>query len=899
MHMNNISPRFVSLACIALAGFAAFAADVTMRPDGEVKTLSAALEKVRTLRASGAIPAGRAAEVAVEPGRYPVKEATVFTPADSNVRIAAVKAGEAVFDGGVALPPFTAGADGLWRARVPEGILFEQLYVNGRRAQRARTPNEFYLYMREQYDGETNPLTGKTEDLSRKAFVAAAEDVAPLAALAPDELARVEVLLWQSWDMGRSHVEHVDAKTGLVLLRSGTSRPLFFWSSTSPRYALENYRGALDAPGEWFHDVKTGELLYVPRAGERVETTTAVAPVAPGFVVFAGDALSDALVRNVAFEGLAFEHAAWHLPGDGVRNAQSAQNVRDAAILGDGVRGFAMENCCISHVGMHGVWLKRGCRNCRIVKCLIEDMGGGGVYLGDTGAWQQDGPERVAAFNCVSNCIIRSGGFALNGAIGVWIGHSSDNEIVHNDIGDFRYTGVSMGWTWGYAPTVAKRNRLMWNRIHHIGWGVLSDMGGVYTLGNSEGTVEIGNWIHDVNGYAGAGSPAWGLYTDEGSAGIFFSSNLVERCRDGAVHQHYGKKNTFANNSFATFEKSGVWRSRLEDHTTIIVTNNVFWWTNSASQIIRGSKKGKSVTDLVLDGNLYWCAGGISSNAFFGQPLEAWRADGHDCASRVGDPLFRDPLHGDWRLEPESPALKMGFVPWDWTQAGVLKGDAAWRAEAMDDTRYPPLKDAPPAPRFFRVRGSIDFEAFKPGTTRRKNLSFLQVHGESGVTVTGETAASGKQSLRLADSPALGAAWQPHLIASIGAQEGSVRIRWSFRTDAKAHPQFECRDYKQDGARPYAIGPSVTFAAGHVRANGRVVADVPVGEWCRVEIVLRVTGPKAGTWSCTATPTGGEPKTIDGLGVQAGFRTLDWNGFMTNGKEGVWYLDDFSVEPVK
>ena len=888
----------VSLAAFALTGSILWATDVTMRPDGEVKTISAALEKVRALRASGAIPAGRIAEVSVEPGRYPVTEAAVFKPADSNVRIVAVKAGRAVFDGGVALPPFVAGADGLWRARVPVGLAFEQLYVNGCRAQRARTPNEFYLYMREQYDGETNPLTGKSEDLSRRAFIVKPSDVVQLAALTPDELARAELLFWQSWDMGRSRIEHVDANTGLVLLRQGASRPLFFWSSTCPRYALENYRGALDAPGEWFHDVKAGELLYVPRPGERPETTTAIAPVASGFAVFAGDPLSDALVRNVVFEGLAFEHAAWRLPGDGVKNAQSAQNIRDAAILGDGVRGFVMENCRISHVGMHGVWLKRGCRDCRIVRCLVEDLGGGGVCLGDTGGWQEDGPARVTAFNCVSNCIVRTGGLALNGAIGVWIGHSSDNEIVHNDIGDFRYTGVSMGWTWGYSPTVAKRNRLTWNRIHHIGWGVLSDMGGVYTLGNSEGTVEIGNWIHDVNGYAGNGSPAWGLYTDEGSAGILLASNLVERCRDGAVHQHYGKDNTFANNIFVTFERSGVWRSRVENHTTIIVTNNVFWWTNSASQVIRGGKSGKSVTDLVMDGNLFWCAGGISSNAFFGQSLEAWRTDGHDRASQVCDPLFRDPLRGDWRLAPESPALKMGFVPWDWTEAGVPKGDAAWRAEAMDDTRYPPLKDAPPAPRFFRARGSIDFEAFKPGTTGRKKLSFFQVYGEKGVTVTDETAASGKNSLRLADSPKHAANWEPHLIANIGAEEGSVRIRWSFRTDATAHPQFECRDYKQDGVRPYAIGPSVTFAAGHVRAGGRAVADVPVDAWCRMEIVLHVTGPKAGTWSCTVTPPDGEPKTVDGIKVQSGFRALDWNGFMTNGKEGVWFLDDFSVEPV-
>ncbi len=869
-----------------------------MRPDGDVTTLAAALEKVRALRASGAIPADRVAEVAVEPGRYLVTEPVTFTPADSNVRIVAVKAGRAVFDGGVTLPPFTAGADGIWRARVPAGLAFEQLYVNGHRAQRARTPNEFYLYMHEAYDGEINPLTGKAEDLTRRAFVADKKDVAPLAALPPDELANAELLFWQSWDMGHSRIEHIDAKTGLVILEQGAKRPLFFWSATLPRYAFENYRGALDAPGEWFHDVKAGELLYVPRPGERPEGTVAVAPVASGFVVLAGDPLADALVRNVAFEGLAFEHVAWKLPPKGVYNAQSAQNIRDAAILGDGVRGFRLENCRLSHLGMHAVWLKRGCRECQIVRCLIEDMGGGGVYLGDTGGWKEDGLSRVTAYNCVSNCIIRTGGLALNGAIGVWIGHSSDNEIVHNDIGDFRYTGVSMGWTWGYAPTVAKRNRLMWNRIHHIGWGVLSDMGGVYTLGDSEGTVEIGNWIHDVNGYAGNGSPAWGLYTDEGSAGILLASNLVERCRDGAVHQHYGKNNTFANNIFATFEKSGVWRSRVENHTTIIVTNNVFWWTNAASQIVRGGRSSGKVTDLVMDGNLYWCTGVISSNAFFGLPLAAWRADGHDGASRVGDPLFRDPLHGDWRLEAESPALKMGFVPWDWTQAGVLKSDAAWRAEAMDDTRYPPLRDAPPAPRCIRTRGSIDFESFKPGTTRRPSLRFLQVSGEKGVTVTAETASSGKNSLRLADSPAHAAAWQPHLIAKIGAEKGSVRIRWSFRTDATAHPQFECRDYKQDGARPYAIGPSVTFAAGHVRACGRVIADVPVDVWCRVEILLHVTGPKAGTWSCTVTPPGGEPKTVDGLTVQSGFRTLDWNGFMTNGKAGTWYLDDFSVEPV-
>ena len=882
------------LACPVLA------TDVTMSPDGEVRSIAAALEKVRALRAAGAIPHGRVADVSVSPGRYPVAQAATFTPDDSNVRFAAAKEGEAVFDGGVELPPFTAGADGIWRVRVPEGLSFEQLYVNGRRAQRARTPNEFYLYLREPDKSWKNPFTGKPLDTLRQVLIANEGDLDPLAALSIDELARVEVLVWQSWDNARSRVAHFDAGKGLVVLRQGPSRPLFSWGR--PRYALENYRGALDAPGEWFHDVKAGELLYIPLAGERIEATRAVAPVAPGFAVFAGNPLSGTFVRNVAFEGLAFEHAAWKLPDGGVENRQSAQNVRDAAIIGDGVRGFAMERCRLSHVGMHGVWLKRGCRGNRIVRCLIEDLGGGGIYIGDTADWKEEKPDCIAAFNCVSNCIIRSGGHTLNGANGVWIGHSSDNEIVHNDIGDFRYTGIAVGWNWGYVPTVAKRNRLSWNRIHHIGWGVLSDMAGVYTLGDSEGTKVVGNWIHDVNGYRSGGSPAFGLYTDEGSTGILFASNLVDRCRDAAVNQHYGKGNTFANNVLANFDKSGFVRFRAENHTTIVVTNNVLWWTNAAAQVIRGGMNGGKVTDVVMDGNLFWCTGGsVSPKAFFGKSLDAWRAEGHDGASRVGDPLFSDPAHGDWRMAAESPARKMGFVPWDWTDAGVLKDDAAWRADAMDDTRYPPMKDAPPAPRWYPTyptSGSCGFEAFKTGTTGKKKLGVFAVYGERGATVTDETAASGKRSLRLADSPTHALLLHPRLEARLGAYEGSVRIRWRFRTDRKAHPQFECRDYRQEGEPQFAVGPTVSFAAGRVVAGGRKVADVPVDAWVGVEVLLHVSGPKAGTWSCTVTPPDGNPVTAEGLKVTPRFRTLDWIGFMSNGKEGTWHLDDFSVEPV-
>jgi hypothetical protein len=330
----------------------------------------------------------------------------------------------------------------------------------------------------------------------------------------------------------------------------------------------------------------------------------------------------------------------------------------------DHAEAVTLTGCEIARTGTYGIWFRDGCRDNRVIGCYFHDLGAGGVKIGT----MEEG--RATGGNTVEDCILRDGGKVFPCAVGLWIGFSGDNAISHNEISHFPYTGVSVGWRWGYAPSEAKRNRIEFNHIHHIGDGQLSDMGGIYTLGPSEGTVLRNNRIHDIVSHDYGG---WGLYNDEGSTGILLENNLVYRTTTGGYHQHYGKENVIRNNIFAFARDQQLQFTRPEDHLSFSFTGNIVLWEKG--RLWSGGAQGKGRFE--SDRNLYWRADGGEVDCF-GRKFADWQKDGHDANSLIANPGFVDPAAGDFHFKDPTIAAKIGFTPFDTLAAGV-RGDPAWR----------------------------------------------------------------------------------------------------------------------------------------------------------------------------------------------------------------------------
>ena len=159
------------------------------------------------------------------------------------------------------------------------------------------------------------------------------------------------------------------------------------------------------------------------------------------------------------------------------------------------------------------------------------------------------------------------------GSVGLWIGMAHHTTVAHNQIRHLPYTGVSVGWMWNPTPTPCHHNQIKHNNIHDV-MQVLSDGGGIYTLGRQPGTVLRGNRIHSIPLNLGR-AEFNGMFLDEGTTDLVIEQNLIYDIARSPLRFHRAGKNLVRENHLVVkaglppvrYNATPEENIRLEDNT--------------------------------------------------------------------------------------------------------------------------------------------------------------------------------------------------------------------------------------------------------------------------------------------------------------------------------------------
>ena len=644
------------------------------------RTLERARDAVRRLKISVSLE--ESVTIYLRDGIYEIAEPLTLGPADSGdetcpIVYRAYQDERPVIRGGRKITGFKPGQGGIWSVEVPAvkagQWTFRQLYVNGRQYRRARIPNEGFLRVAGCPEG-TPGTANYHKDCQSFEFKPGDLD--------PDwtNLDDVEVIVYHFWTDSHLRIQSIDTDKHLVTFKHKAGKVFTDdFSENGARYIVENVFEGLDKPGQWYLNRKTGVLSVIPKPGDNLETAEVIAPVAPAFLHLRGDSVQRQYVEYVTFEGISFRYTNWQLPPGNSNDRQGSASV-PAAITLAGARHCRFDRCRMMNIGTFAFEIGKGCRDNRFTHNEIRYLGAGGFRI--NGGTERDHPLERTGYNVISDNVLHHYGQEYPSAVGVLLMHTHGNHVAHNDIHHGWYTGISIGWNWGYQRSISRDNVIEFNHIHHIGQGLLSDMGAIYTLGLAPGTVLRNNLIHDVeaNHYGG-----WGIYNDEGSSHLLIEKNIVYNTKFAGYNIHFCKEVTVRNNIFAFGRLQQLSRSRVEPHKSVFFENNIVYWKEGKlldnkwqdkpytfyfhPKNASGTRETTSTFD--MDWNVYYNPTlTLDKVEFNGLTWEKWRETGKDKHSVYADPRFVDADNYDFRLRPESPALAMGFEPIDTSTVG-------------------------------------------------------------------------------------------------------------------------------------------------------------------------------------------------------------------------------------
>lgn len=478
----------------------------------------------------------------------------------------------------------------IWCATIPAGLDSRQLFVNGVRAQRARSIGKEKRWI------ISDSIGHLTSDLSFLKW---------------KNPSNVECVYREIWTAPRCGVKQFkqlnDTSLRIEMKQPGWRycRNKGITSTRTPWY-FENAYELVDEVGEWYLD-KTGAIsgkintvFYKLAENQKIERLTFTLPLAEKLFVVKGES-AEKPVQNLVFEGLNFSYTTWLRPNGNNGHSDAQNNVlRETKsaygeMMADGAalsmhfaHNIRVENCSFTKLGCAGINMFAGCKNNEVNRSYFYDIAATGIQMGDYKRWKEfesddshfpSNKNMILSGNKITNNHIENCGVEYRSATGIAAAFPVDMLIQGNTVMNMPYSGMHIGWGWTtFAQTVMKNNRISHNFVQNV-MLELADGGSIYTLGGNE--KDQWSYIHDNY----MNRVMWGqcVYMDNGSSFYKIDNNVY---KDGDDY------NVKINSGSHDIHVTGVYSNKKQD---LVGKTGCFNYSIDSTQLF--SKENKVIVE--------------------------------------------------------------------------------------------------------------------------------------------------------------------------------------------------------------------------------------------------------------------------------------------------------------
>ena len=535
-------------------------------------TLTSALRQAREWRRTEDNRIQGGITIYMEGGTYAFHEPVFIRPEDSGTKespttIRSVGDEKVILSGGISINGWKKQGK-VWVADVPvfngRPLDFRQLWVNGKKAVRARDVEDFEKMNRICSVDEKNEILYVPAVSIRRLIDNKGNLKAKYA----------EMVLHQMWCVANLRIRSVEVQGDSAAIRFHQPesriqfehpwpRPMVTTNGHNSAFYLTNARELQDVPGEWYHDIDARKVYYYPREGEKMQEVEVIVPAVETLVRVEGTL--DRPVCHIRFEKITFSYTTWMRPSekghvplqagmyltDGYRiDPKMQRNYLNhpldnqgwlgrpaAAVRVVAARQIDFERCRFEHLGSTGLDYEEAVQGGVVRGCLFRDIAGNGLLVGSfsPAAHETHLPydpadrREVCTQQHINNCYFTEIGNEDWGCLAIAAGYVGDVNIEHNEISEVPYSGISLGWGWTQTVNGMRNNRVHANLIHHYAKHMY-DVAGIYTLGSQPKSYVTENCVHSIYkpGYVHDPNHWFYLYTDEGSSFITVRDNWTE-----------------------------------------------------------------------------------------------------------------------------------------------------------------------------------------------------------------------------------------------------------------------------------------------------------------------------------------------------------------------------------